>query len=289
MTLWTAATATTRSTRGDGTDILLGGAGADTLYGESGDDTLDGGDSNDVLDGGEGDDTLHGGEGDDNPQLWWRKRRFALRRGRQRHATRQRPSGWRNRRRPDRRQRHADRRRRQRYPDWPGLRPAEWWSRATTCWWRTATRSIRAATFSKAEPERTRSTARSARTPTIFNLGDGHDLVIERRANEAFSNIAPTADTLQLRRRNCSERSQLPSSRQRHDHRARQRHRFRHRAELVPRAHRSLQAGSLRFRGRQLAEPGGRRETWSSTTAPRSRRSPSAIAQCNETIRLARR
>ncbi|WP_081729217.1 calcium-binding protein [Pseudomonas sp. URMO17WK12:I4] len=30
----------------------------------------------------------------------------------------------------------------------------------------------------------------------IFNLGDGHDLLIERRANEAYSNIEPTADTL---------------------------------------------------------------------------------------------
>jgi Ca2+-binding RTX toxin-like protein len=30
----------------------------------------------------------------------------------------------------------------------------------------------------------------------VFNLGDGQDLIIERRANEAYSNIAPTADTL---------------------------------------------------------------------------------------------
>jgi Ca2+-binding RTX toxin-like protein len=30
----------------------------------------------------------------------------------------------------------------------------------------------------------------------LFNLGDGHDLLIERRENEAYSNIAPTADTL---------------------------------------------------------------------------------------------
>ncbi|WP_417662826.1 calcium-binding protein [Pseudomonas sp.] len=30
----------------------------------------------------------------------------------------------------------------------------------------------------------------------LFNLGDGHDLLIERRANEAYSNIEPTADTL---------------------------------------------------------------------------------------------
>lgn len=30
----------------------------------------------------------------------------------------------------------------------------------------------------------------------VFNLGDGKDLLIERRANEAFSNVEPTADTL---------------------------------------------------------------------------------------------
>lgn len=30
----------------------------------------------------------------------------------------------------------------------------------------------------------------------VFNLGDGQDLLIERRANEAYSNISPTADTL---------------------------------------------------------------------------------------------
>lgn len=30
----------------------------------------------------------------------------------------------------------------------------------------------------------------------VFNLGDGHDLLIERRPNEAYSNIEPTADTL---------------------------------------------------------------------------------------------
>ncbi|WP_272493077.1 calcium-binding protein [Atopomonas sediminilitoris] len=30
----------------------------------------------------------------------------------------------------------------------------------------------------------------------LFNLGDGHDLLIERRADQAYSNIEPTADTL---------------------------------------------------------------------------------------------
>lgn len=30
----------------------------------------------------------------------------------------------------------------------------------------------------------------------VFNLGDGHDLLIERRSNEAYSNIAPSFDTL---------------------------------------------------------------------------------------------
>lgn len=30
----------------------------------------------------------------------------------------------------------------------------------------------------------------------IFNLGDGHDLLIERRQNEAYGNVEPTADTL---------------------------------------------------------------------------------------------
>jgi len=30
----------------------------------------------------------------------------------------------------------------------------------------------------------------------LFNLGDGHDLLIERRPDQAYSNVAPTADTL---------------------------------------------------------------------------------------------
>jgi len=32
----------------------------------------------------------------------------------------------------------------------------------------------------------------------IFNLGDGHDLLIERRQNEAYGNVEPTADTLRF-------------------------------------------------------------------------------------------
>ncbi|TRO35078.1 HlyJ hemolysin-like protein [Pseudomonas sp. ALS1131] len=49
----------------DGNDEIHGGDGADTLYGGEGDDLLDGGAGDDQLDGGWGNDTLQGGEGHD--------------------------------------------------------------------------------------------------------------------------------------------------------------------------------------------------------------------------------
>ncbi|WP_422463575.1 calcium-binding protein [Endozoicomonas sp. ALB115] len=60
---------------GDHNDQLLGGAGQDRLYGDAGNDSLDGGsgddelhggDGNDVLNGGYGSDQLYGGAGDDS-------------------------------------------------------------------------------------------------------------------------------------------------------------------------------------------------------------------------------
>ena len=48
-----------------GDDKLYGGAGDDVLYGGSGDDELHGGDGNDRLYGGAGDDVIYGGAGDD--------------------------------------------------------------------------------------------------------------------------------------------------------------------------------------------------------------------------------
>ena len=50
---------------GSGTDHLLGGIGDDVLYGEADTDVLEGGDGIDSLDGGEGDDVLLGGDGND--------------------------------------------------------------------------------------------------------------------------------------------------------------------------------------------------------------------------------
>lgn len=48
-----------------GTNQLYGGDGADTVYGGDGNDQLFGDAGNDVLDGSQGDDIIHGGEGDD--------------------------------------------------------------------------------------------------------------------------------------------------------------------------------------------------------------------------------
>ncbi len=68
------ASATTRSTAGDGNDTLNGDDGNDTLLGQAGTDILNGGNGNDTLEGGDGNDTLNdnsganslkGGAGDD--------------------------------------------------------------------------------------------------------------------------------------------------------------------------------------------------------------------------------
>jgi len=50
---------------GDGNDTLLGGAGNDVLKGEDDDDLLKGGTGDDILKGGRGNNQLYGGEGDD--------------------------------------------------------------------------------------------------------------------------------------------------------------------------------------------------------------------------------
>jgi Ca2+-binding RTX toxin-like protein len=49
----------------DGSDELYGGVGADTLHGEQGDDLLFGGDGEDLLHGGDGTDELYGGQHND--------------------------------------------------------------------------------------------------------------------------------------------------------------------------------------------------------------------------------
>lgn len=49
----------------DGNDQISGGEGGDTLYGDNGDDLLNGDTGDDLLDGGSGNDTLYGGEGQD--------------------------------------------------------------------------------------------------------------------------------------------------------------------------------------------------------------------------------
>ncbi|MCW2292450.1 Ca2+-binding RTX toxin-like protein [Pseudomonas sp. BIGb0408] len=161
---------------GEGNDRLFGDAGDDTLNGDWGDDELHGGDGNDTLHGGGGYDQLHGDSGDDhlygdgvldggsgNDYLEGR----GLLAGGEGHDTIK-GQGF------DTLQGGA------------GDDLIEAYSNA----WNQGSNIIEGGTGNDTIY------GSFGEDTYIFNLGDGHDLLIERRANEAYSNIEPTADTL---------------------------------------------------------------------------------------------
>ncbi|WP_415755590.1 calcium-binding protein [Pseudomonas leptonychotis] len=161
---------------GDGDDTLYGDAGDDQLNGEWGDDQLHGGDGNDTLNGGGGNDHLYGDAGDDhlygggvldggagNDYL----EGSGLLIGGEGNDTLK-GEGF------DTLQGGA------------GDDLIEAYSNA----WNQGTNTIEGGTGNDTIY------GSFGEDTYIFNLGDGKDLLIERRANEAFSNVEPTADTL---------------------------------------------------------------------------------------------
>ena len=170
---------------GEGNDTLNGGDGDDTLHGDAGDDLLNGEWGDDLLHGGDGNDTLHGGGGYD--QLFGDAGDDHL------YGDGVLDGGTGN-----------------DYLEGSGLLIGgegndtlkgqgfdtlqggagddliEAYSNA----WNQGTNTIEGGTGND--------TIYGAfgEDTYIFNLGDGNDLLIERRANEAFSNVEPTADTL---------------------------------------------------------------------------------------------
>ncbi|SDJ05925.1 Ca2+-binding protein, RTX toxin-related [Pseudomonas flavescens] len=161
---------------GEGNDRLFGDAGDDTLNGDWGDDELHGGDGNDTLHGGGGYDQLHGDSGDDhlygdgvldggsgNDYL----EGSGLLAGGEGNDTIK-GQGF------DTLQGGA------------GDDLIQAYSNA----WNQGSNIIEGGTGNDTIY------GSFGEDTYIFNLGDGHDLLIERRANEAYSNIEPTADTL---------------------------------------------------------------------------------------------
>ncbi|TIH08376.1 calcium-binding protein [Pseudomonas leptonychotis] len=161
---------------GDGDDTLYGDAGDDQLNGEWGDDQLHGGDGNDTLNGGGGNDHLYGDAGDDhlygggvldggagNDYL----EGSGLLIGGEGVDTLK-GEGF------DTLQGGA------------GDDLIEAYSNA----WNQGSNTIEGGTGNDTIY------GSFGEDTYIFNLGDGNDLLIERRAGEAFSNVEPTADTL---------------------------------------------------------------------------------------------
>lgn len=161
---------------GDGSDVLFGDAGDDLLNGEWGDDYLHGGGGNDTLNGGGGNDHLYGDAGDDrlygggvldggagNDYL----EGSGLLVGGEGNDTLK-GQGF------DTLQGGA------------GDDLIEAYSSA----WNQGTNTIEGGTGNDTLY------GSFGEDTYIFNLGDGNDLLIERRANEAFSNVEATADTL---------------------------------------------------------------------------------------------
>ncbi|WP_160016445.1 calcium-binding protein [Pseudomonas sp. 8BK] len=161
---------------GDGDDTLHGDAGNDLLNGEWGDDHLHGGEGNDTLNGGGGNDHLYGDTGDDhlyggglldggagNDYL----EGSGLLVGGEGNDTLK-GQGF------DTLQGAA------------GDDLIEAYSNA----WNQGTNTIEGGTGNDTIY------GSFGEDTYVFNLGDGKDLLIERRANEAFSNVEPTADTL---------------------------------------------------------------------------------------------
>jgi Ca2+-binding RTX toxin-like protein len=170
---------------GDGNDTLNGGAGNNTLHGDAGDDLLNGEWGDDHLHGGEGNDTLNGGGGNDHlygdagdDQLYGDGlldggagndylEGSGLLVGGEGNDTLK-GQGF------DTLQGGA------------GDDLIEAYSNA----WNQGTNTIEGGTGNDTIY------GSFGEDTYIFNLGDGNDLLIERRANEAFSNVEPTADTL---------------------------------------------------------------------------------------------
>lgn len=161
---------------GDGDDTLHGDAGDDLLNGEWGDDHLHGGEGNDTLNGGGGNDHLYGDAGDD--QLYGdglldggagndHLEGSGLLVGGEGNDTLK-GQGF------DTLQGGA------------GDDLIEAYSNA----WNQGTNTIEGGTGNDTIY------GSFGEDTYVFNLGDGNDLLIERRANEAFSNVEPTADTL---------------------------------------------------------------------------------------------
>lgn len=161
---------------GDGDDTLNGDAGDDLLNGDWGDDLLHGGDGNDTLNGGGGNDQLYGEAGDD--QLYGEGsldggvghdhlEGSGVLAGGEGNDTLK-GQGF------DTLQGGA------------GDDLIEAYSNA----WNQGTNTIEGGTGNDTIY------GSFGEDTYIFNLGDGKDLLIERRANEAFSNVEPTADTL---------------------------------------------------------------------------------------------
>ena len=170
---------------GDGNDALYGGYQADLLAGDAGDDLLDGGDGNDTLRGGEGHDSLIGGGGND--QLFGDAGNDTL----QGNGLLDGGSG------DDLLEGYGellggdgnDTLRGQGSDTLVGgagndlivARNDAWSGNASVIEGGTGNDTL----YGSFGDDTYR-----------FNLGDGQDLLIERRANEAFSNITPSVDTL---------------------------------------------------------------------------------------------
>ncbi|MDP3847970.1 MAG: calcium-binding protein [Pseudomonas sp.] len=161
---------------GDGADALSGGSGTDLLEGEGGNDSLHGGEGNDTLNGGAGNDALYGEAGNDslvgNGLLDGGAGDDSL------DGTGQLIGGDGN-----------DRLKGQGFDTLRGgagndtlEAHSDAWDQGSNTLEGGAGNDSLYGSFGE--------------DTYVFNLGDGRDLLIERRANEAFSNIAPSADTL---------------------------------------------------------------------------------------------
>ncbi|WP_422450650.1 calcium-binding protein [Endozoicomonas sp. ALB091] len=170
---------------GNHNDQLLGGAGQDRLYGDAGNDSLDGGsgddelhggDGNDVLNGGYGSDQLYGGAGDDsltgtghliggtgNDTL--EGRGFLVGGDGDDHLT-----GW-------------------------GSDTLHGGDGNDTLIAFNDPFSTLATSFNAGKGNDTLYGS-FGNDSYVFNLGDGHDLLIERRQDESYSNIDPSSDTI---------------------------------------------------------------------------------------------
>ncbi|MFI8744760.1 calcium-binding protein [Pseudomonas sp. NPDC077186] len=170
---------------GEGNDILNGNFGMDTLYGGSGDDLLDGGWDDDELHGGDGNDTLHGGGGYDrlyggagNDQLYGDGLLDGGEGDDYLEGTGELMGGDGN-----------DTLKGLGFDTLQGGAGDDL-IEAYSSAWDQGSNVIEGATGNDTLY------GSFGEDTYIFNLGDGHDLLIERRANEAFSNVEPTADTL---------------------------------------------------------------------------------------------